>query len=413
MRIDELKKSVAALLVALFVGLSLPCDARAQAQAVRPDCDAEINTIQNNYNDALKVRNQAITAQIITRNDSALALTCFDQALSMTSMAGKIFSDEFDFAAFSPTTLMNGFMNKAAGTLAGDYMIIDIAALANPLNWPTLITALIPPWSIANVNTIITMMGGRGGITIPAGVPVLGGLKLPIPGIGEMLVLQINNAVNGSLDSMLSNMAGSLMNQLAGTLTSFLTSAMNNMMTAIFAAIFGSSIGTAFTSFFNSFGITVTLDFSSFLTPIINAIVAAVIPGGSSGKMLNCSAMGMLWNGVNMNAATGASGAALPNGGVVGAGVAPDVPYITSAQLLAAGAVVPPAGAVVPPGVIGGSSMARKLTNVANRGILNAANAGVGRLATTARGTPAAPPSQQAVPALPPNPTTTAVINAM
>lgn len=81
-----------ALLFSAFLGLSVTAS-YAQSKCL-PGCDCEgIWEVQKNHADAMRVRDRAYERQIIKRNDSTLGLTCFDQAMRVTSRLGHIFSD--------------------------------------------------------------------------------------------------------------------------------------------------------------------------------------------------------------------------------------------------------------------------------------------------------------------------------
>lgn len=312
----------------LFFALVLPSG--AQAQSVRPDCDAQIEQIHNRYQSVMRVRNQAATAQIIIRNDSSLQLSCFDQAMALTSTAGQIFSDTLP-----------------------DLIGLGKAVLASPLQ-------------------VLTGIGtySLSGVTIP--LPTGGNLTIPIPGLTNFLIMQINNTVGDSMTAMLTQFAGSVLQQLFGIVASQLSSIAIQLLSALIAS-------AGLTSLSSMLG--VTLDLSGLLKTVMNSIFGKP-------QILNCPTMSRSWYNTT------------PLGGVVGAGVSGGVPYITANNLF---------NKVFPPGV--GANMRLKLDETGNSNLLTQAKGDAQLLANP--GAPGAPSSHKAAPVLPPNASLTDVINAM
>lgn len=338
MTLRGMKYGFLILLMMVFSGLALPSAARAQASS----CNPEIQKIQSNYYSAVRVRNQSITAQVVVRNDSALAMSCFDQAMAVTSAAGQIFSDAMDLSGLSPSLITFAGLEKLKGTLSADY--------------------LTPTW-----------LGGKGGFEIPG----IG--QIPFPGVTSLLIMQINNTVGDTLNAMLSQIVGSVLTNLATTIAGLLTSQLTNILVAMVTAV---GLGGMLTALGSSFGINI--DLSKWVRIAVDTVLSS-LGLSPNGKMLNCPNMATAWSNT------------LPQGGTVGAGVAGGVPYITANNLF---------NKVFPPGV--GGSMNLKLTNPFNDGVLTQAGNDNATLAT-----PGAIASHPAVPALPPNPTTAAVIGAM
>lgn len=80
-------------LILSFVFLFASFSHQAQAQTVMRGCDSNFYSIQENFGKSMIVRDQAMARQIIKRNDSALAMACFDKLMVTASRAGDIFSD--------------------------------------------------------------------------------------------------------------------------------------------------------------------------------------------------------------------------------------------------------------------------------------------------------------------------------
>ena len=349
------------LIALLFMATAGAVPAAAQT-TVRPSCDVQIDRVNNNYSSTMRVRNQAMTAQVVVRNDSALSMACFDQAMSMTSMAGQIFSDVIDPMALFPSSMAAAASEVGDGTLIADY--------------------LGPPFG----------SGSKGSIALP--FPAPWNITVPLPGLSSLLLLSINNTVNATLGVMLQNMVGSFMSQLSTVLSSVLASSFADIATQLIAAI---GIGGLLSSLTGALGpIGITVDLSAFFKMALKTVMDAILGPGPP-QMLRCPNMGTTWSNT------------LPNGGVVGGGISGGVPYITTNNLF--NKVFPPAAGVgsVMTGV--GNRMMRKLTSVANNAIIDAARND--NAALSAPGTPAAPPSQQLAPVMPPNPTTAAIIGMM
>ena len=302
-----IRYSFLVLLTVLFATLVLP--GAAKAQAVRPGCDVQMDRVHNNYYSALRVRNQAMTAQIIVRNDSALAMTCFDQAMAMTSMAGQIFSDVLDLTTLNPALLFEAGAEQWSGSLTAAYL-------------------LPPPL-------------GKGGVQLP--FPPPWNIMVPAPGITNFLILQINNSVEATLNAMLQNIVGSVMMQLTTALGGVVVSTMTDIAIALLGAI---GLGGLVSTFSSALG--VSIDLSGFYKQAVKLVMDAILGPGPP-QMLRCPNMSTAWSNPAFN-------------GVVGAGITGGVPYMTANNLFTKS---------FPPGV--GGNMNLKLASPGNDAALTQA----------------------------------------
>lgn len=56
-------------------------------------CPCEVAEAMENHANAMKVRDKAITREIVKQNDNSIGMTCFDNAMLLSSRLGLIFSD--------------------------------------------------------------------------------------------------------------------------------------------------------------------------------------------------------------------------------------------------------------------------------------------------------------------------------
>jgi len=102
-------------LILSFVFLFASFSHQAQAQTVMRGCDSNFYSIQENFGRSMIVRDQAMARQIIKRNDSSLAMACFDKLMITAARAGDIFSDVEPSGVNPPT------YNAAIATGLGGY----------------------------------------------------------------------------------------------------------------------------------------------------------------------------------------------------------------------------------------------------------------------------------------------------
>ncbi len=228
--------AILTVLAVLFLGVAVPTTV-ASAQSVRPDCDTKIEQIHSRYQSAMRVRNQAATAQIIVRNDSALRLSCFDQAMALTATAGQIFSDTLP-----------------------DLLGLGRAVLAAPLQ------------TLTGIGTY-----SLSGVSIP--LPGGGNITIPIPGLTNFLIMQINNTVEDSMNAMLQQFAGSVLQQLFGYVGSQLSRIAIDLLNMLIAS-------AGLTSLAGMIGIR--LDLSGLLKGVMSSIFGRP-------QILNCPVMSRSW----------------------------------------------------------------------------------------------------------------------
>ena len=316
----------------------------AQAQTA---CDPQVQTIQSRFGQAMKIRNQGVTAQVVVRNDSALQLSCFDQAMALTSTAGQIFSDVF----------------PSAGALAS---LLDVGTQPGVGSYAIPSWGVPPPIAALAALFGITLPVGKAGFQVPLpGPPPISSITLPIPGITNFLIFQINNTVEATLNSMMQQFVGNVMQQLFGYLASQMTLIMTTMFTSLLATYGLGSLASV---------LGVTIDLSGIMRTVMNSLFGRP-------SMLNCPTMATAWNN-----------------GVVGLGINGNTPYFTLNNFLG--------GAVSGTWAGAGGNMAIKYGTTANRNILIQANTDQGILVSPR-------PSHPPVPVLPPLPTVAQVISAM
>ncbi len=76
------------------IGLSVTAGYAASPQ-LDPGCDPQMMSILTNQANAVRSRDKGYELEILSREPSTLYLTCFDQALALSSRLGLIFSDNF------------------------------------------------------------------------------------------------------------------------------------------------------------------------------------------------------------------------------------------------------------------------------------------------------------------------------
>lgn len=138
------------ILLTAFLGWLLSSAADASAQVLEPGCAPEMMTVLQRHSDAVRVRNRAYEREILYRNESVLALTCFDQALRLSSRLGYIFSDNVPSAPPPPYDAVFGPSSYprwgAVDFLSGDlYGVLSLALDAHMGNFPGSDWLSVPP----------------------------------------------------------------------------------------------------------------------------------------------------------------------------------------------------------------------------------------------------------------------------
>ncbi len=105
-----------ALLISALIGL--PVTASYGQAVLDPGCSPDVFTLLGHQADAVRARNRAYEREILNRQQSTLYLTCFDQALVLSSRLGYIFSDNVPADPPPENTIVfddGGGGHKAAG----------------------------------------------------------------------------------------------------------------------------------------------------------------------------------------------------------------------------------------------------------------------------------------------------------
>jgi hypothetical protein len=148
----------------------------AVAQIVAPGCDQDFYEIQVELAGVQQLRAIAPMKEMIPQNDSTLALTCFDQAIAVSSNAGAIFSDRFP-------------------------SLVEVFALL--------------PYD--NLATGLGQYRNNPGI-------------LGVPGTSDMLIRQLTNTISDSLEEMLQQFFNAIIGQIGAYLTSTLVAILGSVV---------------------------------------------------------------------------------------------------------------------------------------------------------------------------------------
>jgi len=99
-----MKKSLFIALTAAFLSLA----ASPPAQALEPGINVEIWDIMKTRADAMRIKSLAYHRALVSRNNSSLGLTCYDQQLKISSALSSIFSDNIPAGAAPPSPAYQG-----------------------------------------------------------------------------------------------------------------------------------------------------------------------------------------------------------------------------------------------------------------------------------------------------------------
>ncbi len=120
----------------LSVGWLLLSSPAAQAQTAAVGCNQEVMDAQRAMAQARRAEAAAVTAEIIPRPDSVLAMTCFNQAASVSAFqGGQIFSGDFrNGLAPVANDAMGSFYPQFQGAIGYDTGTVDYSAAAQALD---------------------------------------------------------------------------------------------------------------------------------------------------------------------------------------------------------------------------------------------------------------------------------------
>jgi hypothetical protein len=117
--------------------LGLPVTAGSAPPVLDPGCSPDVFTLLIDQASAIQARNRAYEREILNRQESTLYLTCFDQALALSSRLGYIFSD--NIIPDPPPENTVAFDDSFAYHNWGAYM-----TLANDLN--VVVSPMLDDW---------------------------------------------------------------------------------------------------------------------------------------------------------------------------------------------------------------------------------------------------------------------------
>ena len=145
--------------------LGLPVTAGYAQQALDPGCSQEMMNVLQDQADAVRARNRAYEREILNREPSTLYLTCFDQAMVLSSRLGYIFSDNVPANPPPANTVVftdgpNGTVPPGAGAAPGTLafpgwgarhlLALDLDTVVSPELDNELTNNFLPPWTQAN-----------------------------------------------------------------------------------------------------------------------------------------------------------------------------------------------------------------------------------------------------------------------
>lgn len=213
----------------LLSGLAVPAGA-----ALKEGCNPDFNKNQQNHANAIRVRDKAYTRETVKRNDTALGMTCFDQAMGLTSRLGLIFSDVIPDVPPPPNTtvftpplaypefgadeyliealgdvvepVLSSYLDDFVGTASdllglGTATSLFSAILGGITGTIGSITGLISGF----LGTITTLNGWISTITGIANT-----LSLPLPAAAIMAVTAFLNTVQSTISTMMSSIQSAM-----------------------------------------------------------------------------------------------------------------------------------------------------------------------------------------------------------
>lgn len=169
------------LLVSVVLGLSATAAYAGPAPSFEPGCNPAVMDILNKQAQAARVRNRAYEMDIIHRNESTLGLTCFDQAVRLSTRLGFMFSDVIPVSPpvqnediFTETLAFSGWgaqqmlaksLNNVINNVADPPGFIDVFMANFPPPLPPVLSpnALAALWQ--PLNTVIGNVSGSWSIS--------------------------------------------------------------------------------------------------------------------------------------------------------------------------------------------------------------------------------------------------------
>lgn len=341
----------------LLAGFSVSASA-----APKEGCNQEFLDVQKRHAEAMRVRDKAYTRETVKRNDTAVGMTCFDQAMGLTSRLGLIFSDVIPDVPPPPNTTVFTPALEYPEFGSDEWLIEDLGTVVEPVLSAYLDDFIGTPSDLLGLGTATSLFSG-----------ILGGISGTIGSITGVVsgFLGTISTLNGWI-STITGIANTLSLPLPAATIIAITTFLNTVQSTISGLM--SSIQAAM---------------SAAIMPIINSITSYIAGPATD---MTCDRIAQLWSGP----------AAPPDGQPIeGSGIEGGAPYFDYEQLLSG----------TPPGV--GPDLLDEFTSGSNATLLSGALADVtGAGALVAPGS-ASLSSWKVAPIFPVGSTTAAIIGGM
>jgi len=187
------------IIFAVFMGLAVfgfsATAFSAPLKSTEPGCDPQIMGFLDDLANAVRVRNRAYEMEILSRNESTLGLTCFDQAMRLSTRLGYIFSDVIPADPPPPIQNYVVFTSKFAYSMFGARQLLakrmnDVIDLPTtpPGMFDEFMSNFLPPIPpLLNPNALIALWN----LLAPIYVGI-GAYEQTVPNNDRMLVGQVN-----------------------------------------------------------------------------------------------------------------------------------------------------------------------------------------------------------------------------
>lgn len=239
-------------LLALCVAAMMMLSITAVQAASAPGCDsADPNTsimgVMQNQGDAMRVRDKAYARQIIKRNDPSLGMTCFDEAMGLTSRLGSIFSDvksvtaapsgvftgAIDYTLGVDKLLINNLSSAVTPALSGYLDDFDIGSLSAALG-AYITGALAAVTGVVNAAIapiLATITSVTGTLTTIQGYittfnTIANSLSLPLPHLSVAPIIAALNAAVAAVQAMISTVMGTITAAISSLISTVLSQIM-------------------------------------------------------------------------------------------------------------------------------------------------------------------------------------------
>ncbi|MFN7114488.1 MAG: hypothetical protein ACK4PK_09060 [Alphaproteobacteria bacterium] len=290
--------------VVLFLGLGLGVTANfAYANNCAPGCPQEACEAAQNHAQAKQVESKAHTSEIMPLNDNSPGMTCFDNAMGLTSRLGSIFSD------VNPT----GIIPVANSSVFGTSSFPDFGSATKLMRG---LDAVVNPTIQAHASNFADSLSSALGATV----------------LGFM-----NEFFNSTIQPIIDSINGPLatLNGYVGTMNGYVTAVQGAMtavglafpgtITALVAALnaawntINSFISGAVAMITNAINVIVNA-ITSAINSVVTSLLSAATPEGA------CSRIAQLWGNDEPPGFRSLIGSAIERG----------TPYFTMFQMLSA-----------------------------------------------------------------------------